>query len=101
MKQQAQKVHNGHDYKNGDSCERERFVHASPRCSGEPMNVAGKGSELSGIPLLIIFSTTRSDYGSREWAGERLRCAECGGSLQSVKLWRLADVIGKPQGRRG
>jgi hypothetical protein len=31
----------------------------------------------------------------------RLRCAECGGSLQSVKPWRLADVIGKPLGRRG
>ena len=27
----------------------------------------------------------------------RLRCAECGGPLQSVKLWRLAEVHGKPQ----
>ena len=32
---------------------------------------------------------------------ERLRCAECGGPLQSVKPWRLEDVLGKPQGRRG
>jgi hypothetical protein len=32
---------------------------------------------------------------------ERLRCAECGGPLQSVKPWRLADVLGKPEGRRG
>ena len=32
---------------------------------------------------------------------ERLRCAECGGPLQSVKPWRQADVLGKPQGRRG
>ena len=32
---------------------------------------------------------------------ERLRCAECGGgSVQSVKPWRLDDVIGKPLGRR-
>ena len=30
----------------------------------------------------------------------RLRCAECGGPLQSVKPWRQADVIGKPLGRR-
>ena len=32
---------------------------------------------------------------------QRLRCAECGGALQSVKPWRLADVLGNPQGRRG
>jgi hypothetical protein len=25
----------------------------------------------------------------------RLRCAECGGPLQSVKRWRMEDVIGK------
>ena len=25
---------------------------------------------------------------------QRLRCAECGGPLQSVKPWRLADVLG-------
>ena len=31
----------------------------------------------------------------------RLRCAECGGPLQSVKPWRVADVLGKPIGRRG
>ena len=31
----------------------------------------------------------------------RLRCAECGGPLQSVKPWRQADVLGKPVGRRG
>ena len=31
---------------------------------------------------------------------ERLRCAECGGPLQSVKPWRHADVLGKPLGRR-
>ena len=31
----------------------------------------------------------------------RLRCAECGGPLQSVKRWRQADVLGKPIGRRG
>ncbi len=31
----------------------------------------------------------------------RLRCVECGGPLQSVKPWRQADMIGKPQGRRG
>jgi hypothetical protein len=31
----------------------------------------------------------------------RLQCAECGGPLQSVRPWRLADVLGKPQGRRG
>ena len=27
----------------------------------------------------------------------RLRCAECGGPLQSVKPWREADVLGRPQ----
>jgi hypothetical protein len=32
---------------------------------------------------------------------ERLRCADCGGPLQSVKPWRQADMLGKPQGRRG
>jgi hypothetical protein len=31
----------------------------------------------------------------------RLRCAECGGKLHSVKPWRLEDVLGKPLGRRG
>jgi hypothetical protein len=31
----------------------------------------------------------------------RLSCAECGGPLQSVKPWRQADGLGKPQGRRG
>jgi hypothetical protein len=28
----------------------------------------------------------------------RLRCAECGGPLQSVKPWRQADEFGKPLG---
>ena len=27
----------------------------------------------------------------------RLRCTECGGPLQSVKPWRQADILGKPQ----
>ena len=31
---------------------------------------------------------------------ERLRCAECGGHLHSVKPWRMEDVLGK-LGRRG
>jgi hypothetical protein len=31
----------------------------------------------------------------------RLRCAECGGQLHSVKPWRVEDVLGKPLGRRG
>jgi hypothetical protein len=31
----------------------------------------------------------------------RLRCADCGGPLRSVKPWRQADVLGKPLGRRG
>jgi hypothetical protein len=31
----------------------------------------------------------------------RLRCAECGGPLQSIKPWRQEDTLGKPQGRRG
>jgi hypothetical protein len=31
---------------------------------------------------------------------QRLRCAECGGQLHSVKPWRQADVLGKPEGRR-
>ena len=30
----------------------------------------------------------------------RLRCAECGGQLHSVKPWRMEDVLGKPLGRR-
>jgi hypothetical protein len=29
----------------------------------------------------------------------RLRCADCGGQLQSVKPWRMADLLGKPLGR--
>ena len=29
----------------------------------------------------------------------RLRCAECGGPLHSVKPWRMEDVLGKPLGR--
>jgi hypothetical protein len=32
---------------------------------------------------------------------ERLRCAECGSQLLSVKPWRMEDVLGKPLGRRG
>jgi phage FluMu protein Com len=28
---------------------------------------------------------------------QRLRCAECSGPLLSVKLWRQADVLGKPR----
>jgi len=32
---------------------------------------------------------------------ERLRCAECDGQLQSVKPWRMENVLGKPLGRRG
>ena len=32
---------------------------------------------------------------------ERLRCAECGGQLHSVKPWRMEEVLGKPLGRRG
>lgn len=31
----------------------------------------------------------------------RLRCAECSGPLLSVKPWRQADELGKPEGRRG
>ena len=31
----------------------------------------------------------------------RLRCAECGGPLLSVKPWRQEDVLGKPMGRPG
>jgi hypothetical protein len=31
---------------------------------------------------------------------ERLRCAECGGPLHSVKPWRMEDVLGRPAGRR-
>ena len=27
---------------------------------------------------------------------ERLRCAECGGPVRSVKSWRMEDVLGKP-----
>ena len=32
---------------------------------------------------------------------ERLRCAECGGQLHSVKPWRMEDVLGKPLGVEG
>jgi hypothetical protein len=32
---------------------------------------------------------------------ERLRCAECGGQVQSVKPWQLGEVLSKPLGRRG
>ena len=32
---------------------------------------------------------------------ERLRCAECGGQLHSVKPWRLEDhLLGKPLARK-
>jgi hypothetical protein len=31
----------------------------------------------------------------------RLRCAECGGPLQSIRPWRQAEELGKPVGRRG
>ena len=31
---------------------------------------------------------------------ERLRCAECGGHLHSVKPWRMEDVLGKPGAAR-
>ena len=29
-------------------------------------------------------------------AFKRLRCAECGGQLHSVKPWRLEGVLGEP-----
>jgi hypothetical protein len=32
---------------------------------------------------------------------KRLRCPECGGQLQSVKPWRMEDMLGKPLWRRG
>ena len=31
----------------------------------------------------------------------RLRCAACGGQLQSVKAWRVEDVLGELLGRSG
>jgi ribosomal protein L34E len=31
---------------------------------------------------------------------ERLRCADCGSQLHSVKPWRMEDALGKPVGRR-
>jgi hypothetical protein len=31
----------------------------------------------------------------------RLRCAECGGPLHSVRPWRVEDLLGKPVGRSG
>jgi hypothetical protein len=31
----------------------------------------------------------------------RLRCAECGGQVHSVKPWRVDDFINKPVGRGG
>jgi hypothetical protein len=31
---------------------------------------------------------------------ERLRCADCGSQLHSVKPWRMEDTLGKPVGRR-
>jgi hypothetical protein len=31
----------------------------------------------------------------------RLRCFECGGSVHSVKPWRVEGELGKPVGRRG
>ncbi len=36
-----------------------------------------------------------------EHLARRMRCAECAGPLQLVKPWRMADVLGKPVGRRG
>ena len=31
----------------------------------------------------------------------RLRCVKCGGSLQSLRPWRMEDVLCDPLGRRG
>jgi hypothetical protein len=31
----------------------------------------------------------------------RLRCAECGNALHSVKPWRIDNVLSKPLGRPG
>lgn len=36
-----------------------------------------------------------------EQLAQRLRCAECSGPTAMGKTWRQADVLGKPQGRRG
>ena len=49
---------------------------------------------MSWLPKISMGLTL--DQGAR-----RLRCAECGGPLQSVKPWRMVDVLGKPIGRRG
>src|SRR5262245_14265803 len=54
---------------------------------------------------LILGTARRDNTGARTITGRtiaqlsaRLRCAECGGPLHSVKPWRVEDVIGKPLG---
>jgi hypothetical protein len=69
----------------------EGYTHVSchcPRCRMTRMRPMGWLPKISmGLTL--------------EALARRLRCAECGGPLQSVKPWRQADELGKPEGRRG
>ena len=60
-----------------------------PRCS-----VIGQ-RPISWLPRISLGSLTIAQL------SVRLRCADCGGPLHSVKPWRMEDVLGKPLGRRG
>jgi hypothetical protein len=89
----------------------ERETHACPIRGLSPC--CNKDSKKSSPAIRLGYLRTSSQHaGSRlrpmNWLpriamgltiaqlSERLRCAECGGPVQSVKPWRSEDVIGKP-----
>ena len=68
----------------------EGFTHIQCYC---PRCRATRFRSISWLPRISLGLTIAQ-------LSARLRCAECGGPLHSVKPWRLEDVLGKPLGRR-
>ena len=70
------------------------MLRASRMLSAIALDVVIRLRPISWLPRISMALTIAQ-------LSERLRCAECGGQVQSVKPWRLEDVLGKPLRRRG
>ena len=64
----------------------EGFTHVECYC---PRCLAMRLRPISWLPRISMGLTIAQLSG-------RLRCAECGGQVHSVKPWRVDDVLGKP-----
>ena len=71
--------------------EAEGFTHVECHC---PRCRMTRLKPISWLPRISLSLTIAQ-------LSERLRCAECGGQLHSVKPLRLDDVLGMPLVRRG